>query len=115
MQARGKDSWEVLLAEMELILPQKAMLRVVDPHYPGGRARTAAVSIRGDASRALVAEPVRVEQRGDRGSPVRDHLAAPSSTKKESGERDPEMHQTKKGNQRHSKMKALKGARPARR
>jgi len=28
-------------------------------------------------------------------------IAAPSSTKNESGERDPEMHQTKKGNQWH--------------
>ena len=33
-------------------------------------------------------------------------IAAPSSTKNERGERDPEMHQTKKGNQRHFGMKA---------
>jgi IS5 family transposase len=33
-------------------------------------------------------------------------IAAPSSTKNESGERDPEMHQTKKGNQWHFGMKA---------
>ena len=33
-------------------------------------------------------------------------IAAPSSTKNSSGERDPEMHQTKKGNQRHFAMKA---------
>ena len=33
-------------------------------------------------------------------------LAAPSSTKNSSGERDPEMHQTKKGNQWHFGMKA---------
>ena len=32
-------------------------------------------------------------------------IAAPSSTKNESGERDPEMHQTKKGNQWHFGMK----------
>lgn len=32
-------------------------------------------------------------------------LAAPSSTKNETGERDPEMHQTKKGNQWHFGMK----------
>jgi IS5 family transposase len=33
-------------------------------------------------------------------------IAAPSSTKNAQGERDPEMHQTKKGNQWHFGMKA---------
>jgi IS5 family transposase len=33
-------------------------------------------------------------------------IAAPSSTKNQEGERDPEMHQTKKGNQWHFGMKA---------
>ena len=33
-------------------------------------------------------------------------IAAPSSTKNKGGTRDPEMHQTKKGNQWHSGMKA---------
>jgi IS5 family transposase len=33
-------------------------------------------------------------------------ISAPSSTKNEKGERDPEMHQTKKGNQWHFGMKA---------
>ncbi len=37
-------------------------------------------------------------------------IAAPSSTKNQSGERDPEMHQTKKGNQWHFGMKAHIGA-----
>ena len=36
-------------------------------------------------------------------------IAAPSSTKNSSGERDPEMHQTKKGNQWHFGMKAHMG------
>ena len=36
-------------------------------------------------------------------------IAAPSSTKNDSGERDREMHQTKKGNQWHFGMKALQG------
>ena len=36
-------------------------------------------------------------------------IAAPSSTKNSKGERDPQMHQTKKGNQRHFGMKALQG------
>ena len=33
-------------------------------------------------------------------------IAAPSSTKNQDGKRDPEMHQTKKGNQWHFGMKA---------
>lgn len=37
-------------------------------------------------------------------------ISAPSSTKNERGERDPEMHQTKKGNQWHFGMKAHIGA-----
>jgi IS5 family transposase len=37
-------------------------------------------------------------------------IAAPSSTDNNSGERDPEMHQTKKGNQWHFGMKAHIGA-----
>jgi IS5 family transposase len=37
-------------------------------------------------------------------------IAAPSSTKNQKGERDPEMHQTKKGNQWHFGMKAHIGA-----
>ena len=37
-------------------------------------------------------------------------LAAPSSTKNKTGERDPEMHQTKKGNQWYFGMKAHIGA-----
>jgi len=32
-------------------------------------------------------------------------IAAPSSTKNKAGDRDPEMHQTKKGNQWHFRMK----------
>jgi IS5 family transposase len=37
-------------------------------------------------------------------------IAAPSSTKNQDGERDPEMHQTKKGKQWHFGMKAHVGA-----
>jgi IS5 family transposase len=36
-------------------------------------------------------------------------IAAPSSTKNDKGDRDPEMHQTKKSNQWHFGMKALQG------
>ena len=37
-------------------------------------------------------------------------IAAPSSTKTREGKRDPDMHQTKKGNQWHFGMKAHIGA-----
>lgn len=37
-------------------------------------------------------------------------IAAPSSTKNQSGQRDPDMHQTQKGNQWHFGMKAHIGA-----
>jgi IS5 family transposase len=36
-------------------------------------------------------------------------IAAPSSTKNSAGTRDPEMHQTNKGNQWHFGMEALQG------
>jgi IS5 family transposase len=36
-------------------------------------------------------------------------ISAPSSTKNAEGERDPEMHQVKKGNQWYFGMKALQG------
>ncbi len=37
-------------------------------------------------------------------------IAAPSSTKNSGGQRDPEMHQTRKGNQWHFGMRAHIGA-----
>ena len=40
-------------------------------------------------------------------------IAAPSSTKNASGERDPEMHQSQKGNQWHFGMKACPSGKPA--
>jgi IS5 family transposase len=40
-------------------------------------------------------------------------IAAPSSTKNDQGQRDPEMHQTKKGNQWHFGMKAYTCPPPA--
>ncbi len=40
-------------------------------------------------------------------------IAAPSSTKNATGQRDPEMHSTKKGNQWYFGMKAHIGVMPA--
>jgi IS5 family transposase len=163
---RKKTRREVFLAEMELVVPWKALLKVIGPHYPvAGRGRRPyplpamlrvhlmqnwfalsdpameealyeIASLRTFAGLGLEAIPdettilnfrhlleasdlaedifeqvnAHLARKGlllKRGSIVdATIIAAPSSTKNESGERDPEMHQTKKGNQWHFGMKA---------
>jgi IS5 family transposase len=163
---RKKTRREVFLAEMELVVPWKALLKVIEPHYPvAGRGRRPyplqamlrvhlmqnrfalsdpameealyeIASLRTFAGLGLEAIPdettilnfrhlleasdlaedifkqvnAHLARKGlllKRGSIVdATIIAAPSSTKNESGERDPEMHQTKKGNQWHFGMKA---------
>ena len=163
---RKKTRREVFLAEMELVVPWKALLKVVEPHYPvAGRGRRPyplqamlrvhlmqnwfalsdpameealyeIASLRTFAALGLETIPdettilnfrhlleandlaedifkqvnAHLARKGlllKRGSIVdATIIAAPSSTKNESGERDPEMHQTKKGNQWHFGMKA---------
>jgi len=163
---RKKTRREVFLAEMELVVPWKALLKVIEPHYPvAGRGRRPyplqamlrvhlmqnwfalsdpameealyeIASLRSFAGLGLEAIPdettilnfrhlleasdlaedifkqvnAHLARKGlllKRGSIVdATIIAAPSSTKNESGERDPEMHQTKKGNQWHFGMKA---------
>jgi IS5 family transposase len=163
---RKKTRREVFLAEMELVVPWKALLKVIEPHYPvAGRGRRPyplqamlrvhlmqnwfalsdpameealyeIASLRTFAELGLemipdettilnfrhlleandLAEDIfnqinaHLARKGlllKRGSIVdATIIAAPSSTKNESGERDPEMHQTKKGNQWHFGMKA---------
>ncbi|MGJ7504918.1 IS5 family transposase [Variovorax sp. ZT5P49] len=163
---RKKTRREVFLAEMELVVPWKALLKVIEPHYAvAGRGRRPypleamlrvhlmqnwfalsdpameealyeIASLRTFAGLGLEAVPdettilnfrhlleandlaedifkqvnVHLAKKGlllKRGSIVdATIIAAPSSTKNESGERDPEMHQTKKGNQWHFGMKA---------
>ncbi|MGJ7609245.1 IS5 family transposase, partial [Variovorax sp. LT1R20] len=163
---RKKTRREVFLAEMELVVPWKALLKVIEPHYPvAGRGRRPyplqamlrvhlmqnwfalsdpameealyeIASLRTLAGLGLemipdettilnfrhlleandLAEDIfnqvnaHLARKGlllKRGSIVdATIIAAPSSTKNESGERDPEMHQTKKGNQWHFGMKA---------
>ena len=78
-----------------------------------GRSRSPAVSARGDAARAK-----RCSRRSTRTWASLGHrlktgmivdasiITAPSSTKNRTGERDPEMHQTKKGDQWYFGMKA---------
>ena len=164
---RKKTRREVFLEEMELVVPWKALLKLIEPRYPvAGRGRRPyplesilrvhlmqswfalsdpameealyeIASLR-TFSRLSLAEPIPDEttilnfrhllEENDlaedilklvnthlarkglllkRGSIVdATIIAAPSSTKNSSGERDPEMHQTKKGNQWHFGMKA---------
>src|SRR5678816_901399 len=164
---RKKTRREVFLAEMELVVPWKALLALIEPHYPlAGRGRRPyplesmlrvhlmqnwfslsdpameealyeIASLRQFAQLSLgeaipdettilnfrhlleaneLAEDIlktvnaHLAKKGlllKRGSIVdATIIAAPSSTKNAEGERDPEMHQTKKGNQWHFGMKA---------
>jgi len=164
---RKKTRREVFLEEMEQVVPWKALLAVISPHYPvAGRGRRPyplesmlrvhlmqnwfalsdpameealyeIASLRAFAHLSL-SEPIPDETTilnfrhlleesdlaDDIFATVNKHLArkglllkkgsivdatiiaAPSSTKNASGERDPEMHQAKKGNQYYFGMKA---------
>jgi IS5 family transposase len=164
---RKKTRREVFLEEMELVVPWKVLLKIIEPHYPvAGRGRKPyalesmlrvhlmqnwfslsdpameealyeIASLRSFAHLSLN-EPIPDEttilnfrhlleandlaedilkvvnallaRKGlllKRGSIVdATIIAAPSSTKNAEGERDPEMHQTKKGNQWFFGMKA---------
>jgi transposase, IS5 family len=164
---RKKTRREVFLEEMELVVPWKVLLKLIEPHYPvAGRGRRPyelesmlrvhlmqnwfalsdpameealyeIASLRSFA-RLNLNEPIPDEttilnfrhlleandlaedilkavnallaRKGlllKRGSIVdATIIAAPSSTKNAEGERDPEMHQTKKGNQWFFGMKA---------
>ena len=164
---RKKTRREVFLEEMELVVPWKALIKLIEPHYPvAGRGRRPyplesilrlhlmqnwfalsdpameealyeIASLRTFARLSLtqaipdettilnfrhlleendLAEDIlklvnaHLARKGlllKRGSIVdATIIAAPSSTKNSAGERDPEMHQTKKGNQWHFGMKA---------
>ncbi len=164
---RKKTRREVFLEEMELVVPWKALLGVISPHYPvAGRGRRPypmesmlrvhlmqnwfalsdpameealyeIASLRAFA-RLSLSEPIPDETTilnfrhmleesdlaEDIFKAVNTHLtrkglllkrgsivdatiiAAPSSTKNAEGERDPDMHQTKKGEQWYFGMKA---------
>lgn len=164
---RKKTRREVFLEEMELVVPWKGLLKLIEPHYPlAGRGRrpyplesmlrvhlmqnwfalsdpameealyeiaplrsfarlslseaipdeTTILNFRHLLEENDLAEDIlklvntHLSRKGlllKRGSIVdATIIAAPSSTKNSSGERDPEMHQTKKGNQWHFGMKA---------
>jgi IS5 family transposase len=164
---RKKTRREVFLEEMELVVPWRALLKLIEPHYPtAGRGRRPyplesilrvhlmqnwftysdpameealyeIASLRAFAHLSLteaipdettilnfrhlleendLAEDIlklvnaHLARKGlllKRGSIVdATIIAAPSSTKNAEGQRDPQMHQTKKGNQWHFGMKA---------
>lgn len=164
---RKKTRREVFLEEMELVVPWKALLKLIEPHYPvAGRGRrpyplesilrvhlmqnwfalsdpameealyeiaslrtfarlslteaipdeTTILNFRHLLEESDLAEDIlklvnaHLARKGlllKRGSIVdATIIAAPSSTKNSSGKRDPEMHQTQKGNQWHFGMKA---------
>jgi IS5 family transposase len=164
---RKKTRREVFLEEMELVVPWKALLKLIEPHYPvAGRGRrpypmeailrvhlmqnwfalsdpameealyeiaslrtfarlslaeaipdeTTILSFRHLLEENDLAEDIlklvnaHLARKGlllKRGSIVdATIIAAPSSTKNSTGKRDPEMHQTQKGNQWHFGMKA---------
>jgi IS5 family transposase len=164
---RKKTRREVFLEEMEQVVPWKALLKVIEPHYPvAGRGRrpypleamlrvhlmqnwfalsdpameealyeiaslrnfagltlnepipdeTTILNFRHMLEESDLAEDIfkqvhaHLARKGlllKRGSIVdATIIAAPSSTKNAGGERDPEMHQTKKGNQWHFGIKA---------
>ena len=157
---RKKTRREVFLEEMEQVVPWKALLKAIEPHYPvAGRGRrpypleamlrvhlmqnwfalsdpameealyeiaslrnfagltlsepipdeTTVLNFRHMLEESDLAEDIfkqvnaHLSRKGlllKRGSIVdATIIAAPSSTKNAEGERDPEMHQTKKGNQ----------------
>ena len=164
---RKKTRREVFLEEMEQVVPWKALLKLIEPHYPvAGRGRrpyplesilrvhlmqnwfalsdpameealyeiaslrtfarlslaeaipdeTTILNFRHLLEESDLAEDIlklvnaHLARKGlllKRGSIVdATIIAAPSSTKNSTGERDPEMHQTRKGNQWHFGMKA---------
>ena len=163
---RKKTRREIFLEEMEVVVPWKALGKLIEPHYPvAGRGRrhplesilrvhlmqnwfalsdpameealyeiaslrsfarlslnepipdeTTIVNLRRLLEANDLAEDIlklvntHLSRKGlllKRGSIVdATIIAAPSSTKNSTGQRDPEMHQTKKGNQWHFGMKA---------
>ena len=165
---RKQTRREVFLAEMEQVVPWKALLSLIEPHYPklgrpGRQPYALATMLRihflqqwyalsdpameealydtpvmrrfagiggldgipdettilnfrrllvthGLAAKLLAKVNTHLQRKGMslRSGTIVDAtiIAAPSSTKNREGERDPEMHQTKTGNQWHFGMKA---------
>jgi IS5 family transposase len=111
---------------MDRIVPWERLCAVVARHYPTGEGGRPAIALErmlriyflqqwfnlGDPTVEGLLEEVNAHLAENglkigRGTIVdATIIAAPSSTKNASGERDPEMHQTMKGNEWHFGMKA---------
>jgi len=135
--AKKRTRRERFLAEMEKVVPWKALIDLIEPHYhktssKGGRppyplktmlrihllqqwyelsdpamedALIEVPTMRRFAGIDIISDRIPDE------TTIIDAtlIAAPSSTKNKDGERDPEMHQTKKGNQWYFGMKVQIG------
>lgn len=95
------------LAEIEAVVPWATLTQAIEPFYPKGKGRG-----RPPIGLERIFESIN-EHLAARGLMLREGtvvdasiIAAPPSTKNRDGKRDPEMHQTKKGNQWHFGMKA---------
>ncbi len=83
---------------MERVVPWATLLQLVAPHAPEGKKGQLPFSVETDAARALHAREKGLMLKV--GTMVDATLiVAPSSTKNASGERDPEIKQSKKGHQ----------------
>ncbi|HFT9279120.1 IS5 family transposase [Escherichia coli] len=123
---RRQTRKEIFLSRMEQILPWQNMVEVIEPFYPkagnGRRPYPLETMLRihcmqhwynlsdGAMEDALYEiASMRLFARLSLDSALPDRttiIEAPSSTKNKEQQRDPEMHQTKKGNQWHFGMKA---------
>ncbi|MGI1669603.1 MAG: IS5 family transposase [Neptuniibacter sp.] len=93
---RRQTRKEKFLGRMEKLIPWQRLESVIAPYYPkagnGRRPYPLSTMLRIHCMQQCLLDATIIE--------------APSSTKNKTGERDPEMHQTKKGNQWHFGMKA---------
>ena len=99
---------------MERVVPWGALVELVAPHAPEGKKGRPPFAVQTErhklAEQMLASVNELLQGKGLllKVSTVVDAtlIAAPSPTKNAGGQRDPEMHQTKKGNQWHVGMKA---------
>nr|WP_277986345.1 transposase [Noviherbaspirillum cavernae] len=112
-QCRKPTRRDQFLETMDRIVPWTALCAVVEPHYPNAGNGPAANRSGTHAAHSLSAALVQLGRiLQDSGMTLKTGtivdatiIAAPSSTKNADKERDPEMHQTRKGQQWYFGMK----------
>jgi len=111
--AKKQTKREKFLSEMEVVVPWQALIDLIEPHYAkaskkGGRPPYPLATLlrihllqQWYSPSDPAMEQVLIEVPTMRQGTIVDAtlIPAPSSTKNKDGKRDPEMHQTKKGNQ----------------